>query len=178
MEQENNEVKVEETTETPEVKVEETKVETNEPTEKQPTRNEILRELSKEHGVNLFDAEGLKQFKEYTESQKTEADKLQEQLSAYEEEKAQWQTEKLKYESQIKANELGVHPNNLEDVLKLADNDPNKIPDVVKKYPVFKSKEGIKIGVQDPSTHQEPTDKSEVEAYMERHYKNNPYYKK
>lgn len=129
-------------------------------------RNELLRELSKEYGVNLFDAEGLKKFKEYTESQKTEQEKLQEQLSAYEQEKAQWQSAKLQYEAKLKASELGIAQDKLEDALKLAEGDPEKLPDIIKKYPVFKSKEGVRIGLQDPVNNQRPTGMSEVEEYM------------
>lgn len=148
-----------EPTETPEVikeKVEEPK----------PDKNTLLRELSKEYGVNLFDAEGLAKFKEFTESQKSEQEKLQEQLKGYEEEKNRWQSEKLKYESKLKASELGISPDKLEDALKLAGNDPSKLTEVVQKYPIFKSKESVRIGVQDPLNSTPPTDLSEVEAYM------------
>lgn len=47
---------------------------------KGPDRNELLRELSKEYGVNLFDAEGIKEFKQYQDSQKTEIEKIREEL--------------------------------------------------------------------------------------------------
>ena len=151
------EVKVEQKTETPEVK----KVE-----EKAPTKNDILREMSKEYGVNLFEAEGLQKYKEFVESQKTEQEKLQEQVQTYEQEKSAWESQRLEYESKLKATQLGIKEDNLADVLKLADNDPNKIEEVVKKYPVFKSKEGVKIGLQDPQNNKQPTDMSEVEAYM------------
>ena len=139
-----------------------------EPTEPKPTptKNEILRELSKEYGVNLFEAEGLQKYKEYVDSQKTEQDKMQEQLQEYEQEKSKWESERLNYESKLKATQLGINEDNLADVLKLADNDPNKIEEIVKKYPNFRSKDGIKIGVQDPANNKQPTDKSDVEAYM------------
>ncbi len=149
-----------------------------EETEKAPTRNEILRELSKEHGVNLFDAEGLKEFKEFTENQKSEQEKLQEQLDSFKEEKQQWQSEKLKYESKLKANELGIHQDNLEDALKLANNDPDNLEEVVKKYPMFKKKESVKIGMQDPKNFQEPTDNSEVEQFMANDPKYQAWFKK
>ena len=44
---------------------------------------DLLRELSKEHGINLYDAEGLKAFKEYQEAQKTETEKQQELIASY-----------------------------------------------------------------------------------------------
>src|SRR6056297_4252798 len=128
MEQNTQEPNVEETVETEE---------TVEPTveqveETQPSRKELLRELSKEYGVNLFDADGLKQFKEYTESQKSEQEKLQEQLKAYEDEKAKWQSKQLEYESKLKASQLGIKDEYLEDALKLANNEPDKLAEVVK----------------------------------------------
>src|SRR6056297_2353294 len=163
MANEPEETKVEETvveeTETPEVK----KVEEEGNT---PTKNELLREMSKEYGVNLFEAEGLQKYKEFVESQKTEQEKLQEQVQTYEQEKSAWENQRLEYESKLKATQLGIKEDNLADVLKLADNDPNKIEEVVKKYPIFKSKEGVKIGLQDPHNNKQPTDMSEVETYM------------
>lgn len=161
---ENITTNVEETITQEEVKVEEPKLD----------KNTILRELSKEYGVNLFDAEGLAKFKEYTESQKSEQEKLQEQLKGYEEEKAQWQSKVLEYESKLKASELGIAPDKLEDALTLAGNDPEKLAEVIKKYPVFKSKTKVNIGVQDPNNSQPPTDKTEVEKYMA----DNPLYAK
>jgi len=129
-------------------------------------RNELLREMSKEYGVNLFDAEGIKKFKEYQESQKTDLQKAQEALKGYQEKETQWQTEKLKYEAKLKASELGIHPDNLDDALKLAEGDPAKLVEVVKKYPFFKSKEGVQIGVTPPGNTPPPSTRTEVEAYM------------
>jgi hypothetical protein len=142
--------------------------------EKPVDRKTILRELSTEYGVNLFEADGLKKFKEYTESQKTEQEKLKEQLTTYETEKEQWQREKLEYKAKLKASELRIKPDALEDALKLAEGDPDKLADVLKKYPIFKSTEGVRIGVQEPNNFQAPTDNSEAEKYMAQ----NPLYKK
>jgi hypothetical protein len=136
------------------------------PEAKEPTKNELLRELSKEHGVNLFDVEGLKAFKDYTESQKSDHDKLNEQLDGYKTKETEWQMEKLEYESKLKASELGIHANYMDDALKLADGDPSKLEEVIKKYPNFKTKDGIKIGVQSPNDSSAPTGSSEAEAYM------------
>lgn len=159
-------------TETPEVKkVEET-------IDPKQVRQETLRELSKELGVNLFEAEGLKQVKSLIDSQKSEQEKLQEQLKAYEEEKATWQKQELNYKTKLKASELGIHNDHLEDALKLAENDPEKLVEVVKKYPMFKTKEGIKIGVQNPTGSTPPTDRTEVEAYMAQNPKYRKYIKK
>jgi hypothetical protein len=179
MEQEtkNTETVVEETTQ---VESEQTEtVETHvEETEKPKTKNDILRELSKEHGVSLFDVEGLQQFKEYTESQKTEQQKLQEKLEAYENEKAQWESKQLEYEAKLKASELGIRKDALEDALKLANNDPNNLAEVLKKYPTFKNTDGVRIGVQDTGDFRNPTGNTEVEQYMAERAKENPLYAK
>ncbi len=155
--------------------------ETNENTTTQettaPTKKELLREMSKEYGVNLFDAEGLQAFKEYTESQKSEQERLQEQLTTLNTEKATWESEKLGYEAKLKAMELGIAPKQVDDALKLADGDPNKLAEVIKKYPTFQNSKGIQIGVQDGGD-TNPTGKTEVEQYMAKNYQNNPYYKK
>lgn len=157
-----------------------TKVEEVKPTEVDPVidpkaaRQEVLRDLSKELGVNLFEAEGLQQVKELIDSQKSEQEKLQEKLKAYEEEKATWQKQELNYKTKLKASELGIHNDHIEDALKLAEFNPDKLVEVVKKYPMFKTKEGITIGVQNPTGTKPPTNNTEAEAYMA----NDPRYKK
>lgn len=128
-------------------------------------RNQLLRELSKEHGVNLFDAEGLKQFKEFNDSRKTELEKTNEELESYRAKESEWQTEKQKLTAQLKGMELGIAQDSLEDALKLADNDPDKLPEVVKKYPHFRTENGITLGVGRGQT-PPPTGKTEVEQYM------------
>lgn len=142
------------------VKPEETKVDPKQ------IKNEVLRDLSKELGINVFEAEGLKQVKELIDSQKSEQEKLQEQLEAYKTEKANWDKKSLEYESKLKASELGIASDKLEDALKLAGNDPTKLEEVIKKYPIFKSNNDISIGIHDPQNSNPPTDMSEVEAYM------------
>lgn len=134
--------------------------------EKPLTKNDILRELSKEHGVNLFDVEGLKQFKEYTDSQKSEQQKLQEKLEALNNEREQWQSKQLEYEAKLKASELGIRSDALEDALKLANNDPNNLAEVIEKYPVFKNTKDVRIGVQNPNGFQKPKGDGEAEQYM------------
>ena len=133
---------------------------------KPQTKNELLRELSKEHGVDLFSAEGIAKFKTYQDSQKTEQDKLQEDIKALKEEKATWESSKLEYEGKLKASELGIAPDKLEDALKLAEGNPDNLAEVLKKYPIFKSTDDITIGVQDPNNFQNPTGNTEVEKYM------------
>lgn len=165
-----------------EVKTVETVVEPNKvaPTEptpevKAPNKNEILRDMSKDLGINLFDAKELAKFKEFTESQKTELEKAQEKLNAYETEKQSWESKKLEYESKLKASELGINADSLEDALKLAGNDPSKLAEVVKKYPMFQSKQKVKIGIQTPNEDKTPNGLTEKEAYMAKNpqlYKN------
>ena len=146
---------------TPAPKVEEVK-----PVDPKAARQEALRDLSKELGVNLFEAEGLQKVKELLDSQKSEQEKLQETLKAYEEKEATWQKQELTYKTQLEASKLGIHSDYVEDALKLAEYDPSKLADVIKKYPMFKNKDGIKIGVQNPGGTKPPSANTEAEAYM------------
>jgi len=132
------------------------------------TATELKRELSKELGINLFDvnAEEFAKFKEFQESQKTEQDKLQEQITALNDEKAQWQSKQLEYESKLEASKLGIPQDKIEDALKLAGGDVKELANVIKKYPIFQSKDGISIGIQDNNSYQQPTGNTEVEQYM------------
>lgn len=141
----------------------------NAPTETvkpEKTKNELLRELSKEHGVNLFDVDGLKKFKEFTESQKSELEVAQSTIETLKQEKAEWETTKQKWENETKARELGINSEYLEDALKLANNDPNNLQSVLDKYPMFKEKKAITIGVTDPNNDNQPSGLSEAEKYM------------
>ena len=134
--------------------------------QKTPTKNELMRELSKEYGFNLFDAEGLKAFKEFTESQKSEQEKLQETITTLTTEKATWESQKLEYEAQLKAIELGIAADQVKDALKLADGNPDNLAEVIKKYPIFQSKKDIRIGVQQQGENNAPTIDTEIAAYM------------
>lgn len=162
-----------ETTETAE-----TPTETVETPDPKKARNEVLRDLSKELGVNLFEAEGMEQVKTLIESQKSEQQKLQEKLEAYENEKAQWETNKREYEAKLKASELGIKSEYLEDALKLANNEPDNLAEVIKKYPIFKQSGDVRIGVQDPNNNANPTGNTEVEAYLAERAKTDPAFRK
>ena len=129
-------------------------------------KQELLRELSKEYGVNLFEAEGLQKFKEYQDSQKTEKDKLQEQIKQFEAKESEWLKEKNEIASKLEASKLGIPQDKIEDALKLAGGDVKELANVIKKYPIFQSKDGIKIGVQETNTFQNPTGDTEVQQYM------------
>lgn len=162
--------------------VEPTQEPTVEPTVETPDpkklRNDIMRDLSKELGVNLFEAEGVKQVKTLIDSQKTEQQKLQEQVEAYENEKAQWESSKREYEAKLKASELGIKADSLEDALKLAEGNPDNLAEVIKKYPIFKQTGDVRIGVQDPNNNSQPSGNSEVEAYLAENYGSKPGYAK
>lgn len=131
---------------------------------KKQARNEAMRELSQEVGFNIFDVEGIKAYKAFLDSQKTEQQKLQENVNSLTTEKEGWLKEKLELQTRLKATELGIHADNIDDALKLAGGDPNKLADVVKKYPLFKAKDGIVIGVSEQG--KVPTGKTEAEQYM------------
>ena len=134
-------------------------------------KQELLRELSKEYGVNLFEAEGIAKFKEYQDSQKTEQDKLQEQITQFEVKETEWLKEKNDYASKLEASKLGIPQDKIEDALKLAGGDVKELANVIKKYPIFQSKDGIKIGVQESTTFSNPTGDTEVLEYMSRNPK-------
>lgn len=178
---EENTPKVEPTVDpTQETKVEpnvDTPVEPSVEEPKQPTKQEILRELSKEVGLNLFEKEGLEKLKGLVDSQKTEQEKLQEQLELYKTKETEYETKLKNYEAKLKASELGIKSDFLEDALKLANNDPNKLADVIKKYPVFKTTGDISIGLQDPNNNAQPSGNSEVEEYIAKNY-NKPEFQK
>ena len=136
-------------------------------------KTEIMRDLSKELGINVFEAEGLKKVKDLIDSQKTEHEKLQEQLSGYAEKEKAWIKEKLDFQTKLKASELGIGSDYIEDALKLADNNPDKLDEVIKKFPMFKSnKQQVNIGIQTPPN-TPPNHMSEAEAFMAK----NPIYK-
>jgi len=149
---------------------------------KAKNKTEALRELSEELKINAFEPEEIKKkFNEFTEwqtAQKSEQEKLQEAVDTYKTKESEWQSKKLEYETMIEASKLGIDANSMVDALKLAEGDPNKLAEVVAKYPMFKSKKGIQIGVNQTNDGREPGTFTEHEKYMEENYKNNPYYKK
>lgn len=154
-----------------------------------PSKNDLLREMSKEYGVNLFDAEGLAKFKEYQDSLKTEADKIQEQLETYKAMESGFTAKEEEYQTQIAALELGIPTESLKEAIALAKvnmTEGQSIRDglqvVKEKYAgLFTSTEGTKvtIGTQINDIRQGELSKSlsEQEAYMSK-WKNSPYYKK
>jgi len=83
-------------------------------------KNQILREMSKEYGVNLYSAEGLAAFKKFQEANKTEQEKLQDQLNSLKEKENEYKTKEESYQAQIAALQLGIAEDKLSDALALA----------------------------------------------------------
>lgn len=102
--------------------------------------------LFKEIGIEDFDnaKEGLKKFKEWQDSQKTEAEKQQEALQSLQGEKETLTKTVSQLEAQISAMKAGVNGDSVEDVIALAErlvNDETTmdkaIEQVIEKYPQF-----------------------------------------
>jgi hypothetical protein len=103
--------------------------------------------LLKQLGIEDFNSakEGLQKFKEWQESQKTEAQKQAERLQKLESDYNTISQENASLKAQIAAMKAGVHADYVEDVVILAQrlvNDDTTIDDaiakVVEKYPHFK----------------------------------------
>lgn len=172
MEENMNKETVTETVETQEV-VQETQL----------SKTEQLREISKEYGFDAFKPEEVKgkmeEFKTWQDSQKSELEKMQEQLDSFNNERSSWESEKTNYEVQLKASELDIAPDKLEDALKLADGDPSKLAKVLETYPSFKEtqtdvKNQVKIGIQTKDNSDAPKNMDEVAKYMDK-FKDTPY---
>ena len=137
---------------------------------KTQSKAEALRELSKELGINAFEPKEIKtkfdEFTKWQESQKSEQDILQGKVDALTLKETEWETSKLNYESKLKASELGIPQDKLDDALKLAGGDVNKLDEVIKKYPMFKSTEGIHLGIQQPNGFETPSGNTEQKIYM------------
>lgn len=103
--------------------------------------------LLKQLGIDDFNTakEGLQKFKEWQESQKTEAQRQAEKLQDLEKNYSTVSEENASLKAQISAMKAGVHADYVEDVVTLAKhlvNDEITIEDaigkVVEKYPHFK----------------------------------------
>lgn len=103
--------------------------------------------LLKQLGIDDFNSakEGLQKFKEWQESQKTEAQKQAERLQQLEQQFTAVQQEKEALAAQLAAVKAGVHADFVEDVVVLAQrlvNDDTTLEEaitkVIEKYPHFK----------------------------------------
>jgi len=109
--------------------------------------------LLKQLGIEDFNSakEGLQKFREWQESQKTEAEKQAERLKTLETEKTELSAENEKLKAQLSALKAGVKPESVEDVVVLAKNYVNEDTDmdqaiqmVLEKYPQFKAQQDTK----------------------------------
>ena len=138
-------------------------------------KKEALRDLSKDLGINAFEPSELKakfdEFKTWQDGQKSEQDKLQEQLDAYKLKETAWESSKLESQGKMEAMRLNIADDNLADALKLAGGDPSKLEEVVKKYPMLKAEKGIKIGTSNINEKSNLEGLSEEEKYMRQNKK-------
>jgi hypothetical protein len=107
------------------------------------TQEKLLKQL----GIDDFNSakEGLQKFREWQESQKTEAQKQAERLQQLEQQFNAVQQEKESLMAQLAAVKAGVHADFVEDVIVLAQRLVNEettideaIQKVIEKYPHFK----------------------------------------
>jgi hypothetical protein len=107
------------------------------------TQEKLLKQL----GIDDFNSakEGLQKFREWQESQKTEAQKQAERLQQLEQQFNAVQQEKENLMAQLAAVKAGVHADYVEDVIVLAQRLVNEdttideaIQKVIEKYPHFK----------------------------------------
>lgn len=172
---ENIQENVVETTENTETPTAEEKV------EKTFTQSEFITALEKEVArktKNLPTKEELNEFKQWKESQKTEAEKQQEiqkQLETLKQENLELKNEK------VVAN-AGVDPKFLKFIVSEVSQMDGEFEDNLNKYieenPQFKIQKEDKPIAQTTGFSQKTTvQKSAEKAYLDEKYKNNPYYK-
>jgi hypothetical protein len=120
------------------------------------TQEKLLKQL----GIDDFNSakEGLQKFREWQESQKTEAQKQAERLQQLEQQFNDVQKEKENLLAQLAAVKAGVHADFVEDVIVLAQRLVNEdttideaIAKVIEKYPHFKQAQ------QQPEQQPKPT---------------------
>lgn len=152
-------------------------------TETGPSRSELMRELSKEYGINLFDADGIRQFKEYQDSQKTELEKIREELEQARIREVEAKEALEKQKLNLLKTQYGIADEKFNDFLAIATaktNDQVSIEDAFKQtveeygtlFVAEKQKDNIKLGVevQTDSRNQEVKTFEEqvLEAYLNR----------
>lgn len=115
--------------------------------------------LFRELGIEDFNSakEGLQKFREWQESQKTEAEKQAERLKELETNYQNVSSENETLKAQLSALKAGVNPDSVQDVVILAKAMVNEdvdmdqaIQKVLEKYPHFKAQ-------QEPQQEQKPT---------------------
>src|SRR5690554_3709818 len=102
--------------------------------------------LLKQLGIEDFNSakEGMQRFREWQESQKTEAEKQAEQLQKLQEQSQTLATENEQLKAKLAVVQAGVNPNSIDDVVVLAKSYLSKDVDlntaigkVLEKYPHF-----------------------------------------
>lgn len=123
------------------------------------SKNDILRELSKEYGVNLFDTEGLQEFKKLQEAKMTENERLQAQIEELKQREQELENTNESIRLESLRVQYGIDEVKYKDFLALAEankTDEDTIEEAFKKTlerygDVFISKkprENIKLGIQ------------------------------
>ena len=148
-----------ETSEESEKGEEETQECSEEKTFTQEEVDNIIKERIKREKKEQPSAEELKAFKEWKESQKTEAEKQEEALTAAEKAKSDAEERALLAETKVTCLSKGVAPKSVDDVVVLANAKisddmtiEQAIDKVLEQYPHFKNEEqqeeqkGFKIG--------------------------------
>lgn len=108
----------------------------------QPSADEIKASILKELGVDSVDAakQSLTAFKQYQDSQKTETQKLQDQLAESQKQLDAAKSAQTISDAKIAALGKGVRADAVDDVIKMvngAEDIGKAIDEVLKKYPVF-----------------------------------------
>jgi len=149
-----------------------TSVEQQTPTSVKPS--DVLRDLSKQFSVNLFDANGFSQLKEKLATQSQEYKTLQETVDALKGETQTLRQKEQDYQIHIEALGMGFKPETLTEVLALAKvnvNDGQSITDGLKavkeKYgSVFVLQQQIGMQFNDIKGDKEKIAKTDQERYM------------
>lgn len=142
---------------------------------------DVLRDLSKEYGVNLFEESGLQQFKEKLSSTHKELETLKGSTAQYDAQLKEYQAKEQDYQIKIDALGLGFRADNLDEVLALAKVNTKEgqtlqdgLKVVKERYgSVFTSQKGIGTQHNDMKGDKPDLPKSEAEAYLN----SNPRYR-
>jgi hypothetical protein len=147
---------------------------------------DVLRDLSKEYGVNLFEETGLQQLKEKFTTTHNELETVKQTSTQFETQLKEYQEKEQEYQIKIEALGLGFKVENLEEVLALAKvntKDGQTLSDGLKavkeKYGnVFGGSKSIGTQHNDLNGVKPDLAKTEVESYMSKDPKYRTYYKK
>lgn len=163
---------------TPEVKEDPKPVE-----EPKVNRNELLRELSKEYGVNLFDTEGLQEFKKLQESKQSETEKLHKEIEELRQREQELKNKNESIRLEALRVQYGIDEDKYNDFLVLTQaskSEDETIEDTFKKtlekygdtFISKKPRENIRLGIQvekdETNTNIKSFDEEVLESYFRR----------